>query len=155
MSSSAQYLLALFICEHRKDPPIRTGTVAERLDRTPASATEMMKDLAEEGYVEYEPYEGATLTEAGRERAEELHETYAALSWFFRGVLELDDHERQALEIAGTLGPDVAERLADSLLSSDPDELPDRFSDPTAGDEPPAADSEPETENGHSKPDGG
>ncbi|GAA0203905.1 metal-dependent transcriptional regulator [Halobaculum roseum] len=146
MSGSAQYLLALFICEHRQDPPIRTGTVADRLDRTPASATEMMKDLAEEGYVEYEPYEGATLTEAGRERAEELHETYAALSWFFRGVLELEDHERQALEIAGTLGPDAAERLADSLLSSDPDELPDRFSEPSAGDESPPVDAETETE---------
>ncbi|SHG93647.1 metal-dependent transcriptional regulator [Halobaculum gomorrense] len=146
MSSSAQYLLALFICQHRQNPPIQTGTVADRLDRTPASATEMMKDLADEGYVEYEPYEGATLTESGRERAEELHETYAALSWFFRGVLDLDDHERQALEIAGTLGPEVAERLADSLLSSDPAERPDLFSSPSADDEPSAADSEPGTE---------
>lgn len=134
MSSSAQYLLALYICEHRQEPPVRTGTIAERLDRTPASATEMMKALAEEGYVEYEPYEGATLTEAGRKRAADLHETYAALSWFFRGVLGLDDHERQALEIAGTLAPAVAERLADSLLSTDPDELTDRFSDPPPSD---------------------
>lgn len=140
MSSSAQYLLALYICEHQGEPPVRTGTVAERLDRTPASATEMMKALAEEGYVEYERYEGATLTEAGRERAEELHETYAALSWFFRGVLELDDHERQALEIAGTLGPEVAERLAESLLSSDSLDSPGRFADPSV------TDSETETE---------
>lgn len=117
MSNSTQYLLALYICEHQREPPIQTGTVAARLDRTPASATEMMKALAEDGLGEYEPYKGASLTEPGRERAAELHETYVALSWFFRGVLDLDDYERQALEIAGTLTPEVAERLADSLLS--------------------------------------
>ncbi|MFC7138084.1 HAMP domain-containing protein [Halobaculum litoreum] len=105
MSSAAQYLLALYICEYRHDSPVRTGTIADRLDRTPASATEMMKDLAADGLVEYEPYKGAALTPSGRDRAAELHETYVALSWFFRGVLELDDYERQALEIAGMLSP--------------------------------------------------
>ncbi|MFC7095720.1 metal-dependent transcriptional regulator [Halobaculum marinum] len=118
MSSAEQYLLALYICEYQDDPPIQTGTIAGRLDRTPASATEMMKDLATDGLVEYEPYAGATLTAEGRERAAELHETYVALSWFFRGVLDLDDYERQALEIAGTLNIAVAERLADSLLAA-------------------------------------
>lgn len=118
MNNVTQYLLALYICEHRQDPPIRTGTVADRLDRTPASATEMIKTLADDGLVEYEPYNGATLTEEGRERAAQLHETYVALSWFFRGTLDLDDYEQQALEIAGTVSPDVAERLAESVLSN-------------------------------------
>ncbi|WP_436932165.1 metal-dependent transcriptional regulator [Halosimplex halobium] len=119
MSGVPQYLLAIYIAEHRRSPPVPPGTLAEMLDRSPASATEMCQRLADDGLVDYEPYEGVTLTEAGRERAEELHETYVTVSWFFRGVLDLDDHETEAMELAGLVSPTVAERLA-ATLPSDP-----------------------------------
>ncbi|MBB6646576.1 metal-dependent transcriptional regulator [Halobellus ruber] len=115
MSGTAQYLLAVYILGHRTDPPIRTTAVAEALDRSPATVTETFQRLDEQGLADHEPYEGVTLTEAGRERAAELHETYVTVSWFFRSVLELDDYEAEAMQLAGLVSPTVAERLAATL----------------------------------------
>jgi DtxR family Mn-dependent transcriptional regulator len=75
----------------------------------------MCQRLAADDLVTYEAYEGATLTESGRERAEQLHETYVTVSWFFRSVLELDDYESEAMELAGLVSPMVAKRLAATL----------------------------------------
>ncbi|WP_123619455.1 metal-dependent transcriptional regulator [Halorubrum sp. CSM-61] len=125
---TARYLLALYIAEHRASPPISPGRIAGMLDRSPAATTEMLQRLASDGLVDREPYEGATLTEAGRARAGDLHETYVALSWFFRDVLDLDAYEREAMEMAGLVSPAVAERLARLLfedLDVDTDASPD------------------------------
>ena len=120
MTGAPQYLLAIYIAEHRQDPPVSFGVVADVLDRSPASVTEMCQRLDEQGLVAHEPYEGVTLTDEGREQAEDLHETYVTLSWFFRDVLELDDYEEEAMAMAGTVSADVTERLATALLSDDP-----------------------------------
>ncbi|OYR78992.1 iron-dependent repressor [Halorubrum sp. E3] len=125
---TARYFLALYIAEHRSSPPIRPGRIAEMLDRSPAATTEMLQRLAADGLVAREPYEGATLTDAGRDRAEALHETYVVLSWFFRDVLDLDAYEREAMEMAGLVSPTVAERLAHVLfegLDVDAESRPD------------------------------
>ncbi|SIS14020.1 helix-turn-helix domain-containing protein [Natronorubrum thiooxidans] len=60
--------------------------------------------------VSHEPYEGATLTSLGRERAEGLHKTDVTLSWFFRAVLALDAHERKAMRMTELVSPSVAGR---------------------------------------------
>lgn len=117
MTGAAQYLLAVYILDHRGDKPVRTSDVADTLDRSPGTVTETFQRLDADGLVAYEAYEGVTLTDAGRERAAELHEAYVALSWFFRRVLELDDYEAEAMELAGLVSPEVAERLADTLLA--------------------------------------
>ena len=119
MTRTARYLLALYIAEHRSSPPVSSGRVAELVDRSPAAATEMLQRLEGDGLVDREPYRGVTLTDAGRERASDLHETYVALSWFFRDVLDLDAHEREAMEMAGLLSPEVADRLATLLVDDD------------------------------------
>jgi DtxR family Mn-dependent transcriptional regulator len=121
MTGAPQYLLAVYILGHRNEEPIRTNAVAEALDRSPATVTETFKRLDEAGLAEYEPYEGATLTAAGRERAAELHETYVTVSWFFRSVLDLDDYETQAMGLAGLVSPTVAERLAETLPVDTPE----------------------------------
>ncbi|WP_049987158.1 metal-dependent transcriptional regulator [Halobellus rufus] len=127
MSDRAQYLLALFIEEHRAGTPVSTGRLAERLDRSAAAATEMIQRLDDDGLVSYEPYEGAALTGPGRERAATLHETYVVLSWFFRDVLDLDTYEREAREMADLVSPAVAECLV-TLLFEDEADMPDASS---------------------------
>ncbi|WP_281193776.1 metal-dependent transcriptional regulator [Halorubrum sp. F4] len=119
MTRTARYLLALYIAEHRSSPPIPSGRVAELVDRSPAAATEMLQRLETDGLVDLEPYRGATLTDAGRERAADLHEAYVALSWFFRDVLDLDAHEHEAMEMAGLLSAEVADRLVHLLVDGD------------------------------------
>ncbi|MFC5367126.1 metal-dependent transcriptional regulator [Salinirubrum litoreum] len=115
MSRRPQYLLGLYVAEHRESPPVAPGVVASALDRSPATVIEAFREFESEGWLTYEPYEGATLTEAGRRRGEELHETYVTLSWFFRSVLGLEEYEREAMELAGVVSPDVAKRFAATL----------------------------------------
>lgn len=112
MRTAPEYLLAIYIAQHRGDLPVAPGELGEMVDRSPAAVTEMCQRLAEDGLVSYEPYDGVALTESGHEEAAELHETYVTVSWFFRGVLDLDDHETEAMELAGLVSPMVAERLA-------------------------------------------
>jgi DtxR family Mn-dependent transcriptional regulator len=114
-----QYLLAVYIEQHRRDGRVPPGDLAETLGKSPAAATEMCQRLAADGLLDYQPYEGVRLTEPGRERATQLHETYVTVSWFFRSVLELDDHEAEAMELAGLLSPTVARRLAATLPCAD------------------------------------
>ena len=122
MTRKSQYLLALYIEEQRSSPPVSSGRLAEALDRSASTATEMIQRLEADGLLTHEPYAGATLTEDGRKRAREIHESYVTLSWFFRVVLDLDDHEREAMVIADLLRPAVAEQLL-GLVSESLDDL--------------------------------
>lgn len=115
MSRGDQYLLAVYIESQRSGVPVSSGAVADRLDRSPSSVTEMLQRLDDRGLATYEPYAGATLTDAGRNRARDLHESYVTLSWFFRSVLELETHESEAMELAGVIDPSVADRLTTVL----------------------------------------
>jgi Mn-dependent DtxR family transcriptional regulator len=117
MSRASQYLLVLYMAERRDPGPIAPGDIAAALDRSPAATTEMLQRLEERGLVTHEPYEGATLTDDGRETAEDLYHTYVVLSRFFDDVLGLDDHEREALELTGNISPVVRERLASTVLT--------------------------------------
>lgn len=130
MTREAEYLLALYVAEHRSSPPVSPGRIADALGRSPAATTEMLQRLEGRGLVAREPYDGAALTDAGRERAADLHETYVALSWFFRDALGLDGHEREAMEMAGLVSPTVADRLVDLLLDDAPGEPPDPAATP-------------------------
>ncbi|MFW6000554.1 MAG: metal-dependent transcriptional regulator [Halorubrum sp.] len=130
MTREAEYLLALYVAQHRSSPPVPPGRIADAVGRSPAATTEMLQRLEARGLVVREPYDGAALTDAGRERAAEVHETYVALSWFFRDALGLDDHEREAMEMAGLVSPTVADRLADLLLDDAPDDPPDPAATP-------------------------
>jgi DtxR family Mn-dependent transcriptional regulator len=120
MSGADKYLLAVYIEFQRNGAPVASGAVANQLANSPPSVTEMLQRLDEQGLVRYEPYEGATLTEDGRGRAAELHESYVTLSWFFRSVLELETHEAEAMELAGVIDPSVAERLTTVLPIGEP-----------------------------------
>ena len=119
MTGMSQYLIVLYIEEQRLDPPVPPGRIADGVDKSAAATTEMLQRLDEKGLVAYEPYAGATLTEHGRETAADLHERYVTLSWFFRDVLDLDDYEREAMELAGAVSGDVSARLTDVLLAVD------------------------------------
>lgn len=115
MSDQLQYLLALYIAQHRGSGRVSPSRVGELIDRSPATVIEAFRAFEEDGLVEYESYDGATLTESGRVRATELHETYVTLSWFFRRTLDLEDYEKEALAMASEISPDVAERLTGEL----------------------------------------
>jgi Mn-dependent DtxR family transcriptional regulator len=116
MTDATPYLLALYTADRDGRTPIAPGDVADAVGRSPAAATEMLQRLEADGLVDREPYRGATLTPEGRQVAEGRYRTYAILSRFFREVLDLADHEAEAIRVAGSVSPVVAERLASVLL---------------------------------------
>ncbi|MFW6048056.1 MAG: metal-dependent transcriptional regulator [Candidatus Natronoplasma sp.] len=73
------YLKVIYLLEKRKGHA-KTGQISSELDVKPPSVTEMLRRLEEESYLKYERYEGAELTKAGKNIAENLmiyHETIA------------------------------------------------------------------------------
>ena len=130
MSDAAQYLLVVYQLAGPSGEPVASGRVADELGRSPSTATEMLQRLADQGLVDYEPYKGTRLTDAGRERAVELQESYLVLRRFFDDVLDLDDPDAEAFELAGSVSPLVTDRLATTVLGMDPAE--GEPSEPTA-----------------------
>ncbi len=53
----------------REGAPVSTSALAQQLDRSPASVTNMIKNLAEMGLVEHVPYHGVQLSEEGEREA--------------------------------------------------------------------------------------
>lgn len=67
------YAKAIYALEQRGDgAAVTTTALAERLSVAPASATAMVKRLAEQDLVTHEPYHGVRLTERGRRVALEV-----------------------------------------------------------------------------------
>jgi DtxR family transcriptional regulator, Mn-dependent transcriptional regulator len=66
------YAKAIYALSLDRGGPVLNGEIAERLGVTPATATSMLKRLADLGLVDYRPYKGATLTPAGEKVALEV-----------------------------------------------------------------------------------
>jgi DtxR family transcriptional regulator, Mn-dependent transcriptional regulator len=66
--SREMYLKTIYELKHG-DEPVAISSVARRLGVSAVSASEMIKILAEDGFVDHQPYKGVTLTQPGCERA--------------------------------------------------------------------------------------
>lgn len=116
MGRIAHYLIVIYRLEQELNPPVSTGRIAQELDRSPPAVTEMIQRLEAKDLVKHEPYSGVELTNAGRERAQDLNESHQTLCRFFRDVLGLEEYEEEALELAGTVSPTVTNRLKTTVL---------------------------------------
>lgn len=67
----------------------RTSAIAKCVKVAPASVTEALQVLSDKGYVKYEPYKGATLTEQGREMARKVKRRHRLLEVFLTDVLHI------------------------------------------------------------------
>ncbi|HOP67056.1 MAG TPA: metal-dependent transcriptional regulator [Methanoregulaceae archaeon] len=79
-----------------QDGQAQTGAIAEEMNITPPSVTEMLQKLEKEGYVHYKSYSGATLTEKGRRLAHRLAKRHETIAEFFEmiGV----DHDQAQID---------------------------------------------------------
>jgi DtxR family transcriptional regulator, Mn-dependent transcriptional regulator len=66
------YAKAIYALSQNRPGPVLNGEVAERLGVAPATATSMLKKLGDLGLVDYLPYRGVTLTQAGDKVALEV-----------------------------------------------------------------------------------
>ncbi len=64
----------------------RTGEIATHLNVAPPSVTDMIQKLEKAGMVDYEPYKGVALTEAGRAIAKKQLQRHRVMQAFLQEV---------------------------------------------------------------------
>lgn len=84
------YVKTIYLTCARPDNQLATtGELATLLAVSPGTVTSMLKTLSDAGLAEYRPYEGATLTEAGRLLALRVLRRHRLIELFLARTLEL------------------------------------------------------------------
>jgi DtxR family Mn-dependent transcriptional regulator len=143
------YAKALYELQARGDTPVGTTAVAERLGVTPASASGMLRRLANEGVVEYTPYHGARLTPEGERIALEVIRHHRLIELFLAEVLGMPwdqvHSEAEVLEhhISEELEELIAAKLGEPATDPHGDPIPSRDLAISEDDSVPLAELEP------------
>jgi len=118
--STQDYLKAVYGLSRNGDL-VSTTEISHRLDVAPASVTEMLKKLSEEGYVKYSPYHGSTLTEKGLQEAQKVTRKHRLLETFLSDVLHIgkDKVHREACQMEHALSDEAEESLCRLLKHPD------------------------------------
>ena len=117
--SIEDYLKVIYKLQHGSDAPaqVTTSILAERMGVTAASATNMIKKLAEVNLLEYAPYKGVVLREAGEKIALETIRHHRLIELYLSEALgyswDAVDAEAERLEHA--ISEKLEERI-DSML---------------------------------------
>jgi DtxR family Mn-dependent transcriptional regulator len=143
------YAKALYELQARGETPVGTKAVAERLGVTPASASGMLKRLADEGLVSYEAYHGARLTPEGERIALEVIRHHRLIELLLAEVLDMPwdqvHSEAEVLEhhISEELEELIAAKLGQPAIDPHGDPIPDRDLEIAAEDTIPLTDLDP------------
>jgi DtxR family Mn-dependent transcriptional regulator len=97
--------------------PVSTSSLAQHLDRSPASITNMIKSLAERGLVEHEPYHGVRLSEAGEREALRIIRRHRVIEAYLIEMLDYswDLVHAQAERLEHAASDELVERMASAL----------------------------------------
>jgi DtxR family Mn-dependent transcriptional regulator len=83
------YCKAIFTLESRREEPVSTNALAERLEITAGSVSAMLKKLDELDLTVHVPYRGVTLTAKGRRVALEVIRHHRLLELFLAETLQM------------------------------------------------------------------
>ena len=116
-TDSVQEYLEAIHAFNETGEPAKTTELAEKLAVSPPSVTEMLKRLAEDGLVEYEPYKGATLTGKGMAYAERIVRKHRLLERYLHDSLGLKREKvhDEACRLEHSLSDDVADAMCRAL----------------------------------------
>lgn len=122
--STEEYLEALYTLT-KDGETASTTAISKRLNVAPASVTEMLGKLADDGYVNYQPYQGVTLTSKGFKVAEKMARKHRLLERFLHDMLGIgkDRVHDEACAMEHALSDETARALCQTLKS--PDTCPD------------------------------
>lgn len=107
------YLKALLKLSLPPDRQVNTNTLAHHLSTSAASVTDMLKKLSEKGYISYERYKGASLTEVGNRVATELIRKHRLWEVFLVEKLGMnwDEVHEIAEELEHIQSPELIDKL--------------------------------------------
>ncbi len=116
-STVEDYLKCILIAEDETEGSVKLGAIGEALGVAPGTVTAMAKTLAGSGLVDYEPYAGVRLTQAGRQLATHVLRRHRLIEQFLVEVLGLDWSEvhAEAEQLEHAVSDRVIERM-DALL---------------------------------------
>jgi DtxR family Mn-dependent transcriptional regulator len=122
--SVEDYLKALYALS-KNGKTVSTTEISEHFRIAPASVTEMLKKLADKGFVKYSPYHGSTLSKKGLLVAQKMTRKHRLLERFLCDVLRIkkDAVHEQACEMEHSLSDEAEESLCRFLKH--PDMCPD------------------------------
>lgn len=122
------YLKAIYTLENEADGVVSTTQIAESLDVSSASATNMVKRLSKMGLVDYQSYKGARLTESGKKIALEIIRHHRLLELYLLEVMGYSWDEVHAE--AEKLEHHISERFEDTMVRLLNDPTHDPHGDP-------------------------
>lgn len=114
--SVEDYLKAIYALSS-EGAPASTSEIAGSLDVQPASVSGMIKRLAEAGYVEYAPYRGVSLSEAGTREALRIIRRHRILELYLSERLgySWEDVHAEAERLEHAASDELIERMATAL----------------------------------------
>ena len=108
--NAGRYLRTILLSVEGPKEEVRPSQIADQLDVSPASVTEMTNHLAEDGYVDHEPYGGISLTRKGASMARHLQWRQCVFMRFFESTLDVEVPGAASYEASFALPADVLER---------------------------------------------
>ncbi|ELZ25920.1 metal-dependent transcriptional regulator [Natrinema limicola] len=111
--SEGRYLCGMLTLTLADDPPISNSELADFLEVSAASVTEMLDSFEKEGLVTHEPYYGAELTACGERVAREFRWRRCAVQRFFEATSRVQLQSEQAYRIGRLLSHEDVCKLSD------------------------------------------
>lgn len=112
------YLKTIYKLQARgEEAPVSTGEIADSMDISAASVSNMIKRLTDLDLVEYESYKGVTLTETGMKVALEVIRHHRLLELYLREVMDYpwDKVHEEAEHLEHHISEDFEEKLEEML----------------------------------------
>ena len=118
--TTQDYLKAVYGLSRNGDL-VSNAEIAQKLHVAPASVTEMLKKLSDEGYINYSPYHGSTLTDKSTKEAQKIARKHRLLEKFLTDVLHIGKEKvhTQACQMEHTLSDEAEESLCRLLQHPD------------------------------------
>lgn len=115
-AGAENYAKAIYHLQHGDNETVNTGAVAERVGVTPASASAMLRKMAEDGLVEHTPYHGVRLTSAGEEVALEVIRHHRLIEAFLVDLgMPWDRVHQEAEQLEHVISEELEELIARHL----------------------------------------
>lgn len=114
--SIEEYLEAIYDLNERGSPA-KTTELAEKMKVSPPSVTQMVKRLADDDYIEYHPYKGASLTGKGMAVAQRVVRRHRLLERFLYDFLKMrkESVHEDACRLEHSLSEEAAAALCKAL----------------------------------------
>lgn len=108
-----EYLETILYLIKKNNAPAKTKQIADELNVSPPSVTEMVQKLSEKGFVEYKPYYGVEFTEKGALEAARIKRKHQVLEKFLVDVLDVDTKvaHSEACELEHAVSDRILERI--------------------------------------------